>query len=245
MFYQSGSLRLSKDEKKLISRLKYLTNFCLPNYPPVSIRFGSRTYNGLRPNFYAYTNDEFKQTHYELAESLAYKLGIQHPYILPYCDIHSAYDVPWHQDNSTFNRANVHDKYFFDEPSPCLKFYFKFKFSFYDLCALGENEKINFLESSFENISYFDVRASHRTYFNPKLAGFSLLPKSKSLFKLTRHVTSILNFFQLDSTILSSNFYFMVAANHEVWREYCSREEVRSFNQIQSSHSLQTLLNNA
>ena len=129
---------------------------------PAGSYFLGRYVKGIRPNLIA-SDQALLQYLQELANHLSKSLELKMPLLSLYGDLHSCFSVTWHEDKSSFRESNASDNSFFNSSSKLFKFYIKMPLSCLDL-SVSSNSRKYFLRSTSGQLSYFEVRCTHRTY---------------------------------------------------------------------------------
>lgn len=226
--YSFGSVHLDNKSKQLLSKI-INTSISHSKFTPSGSIFFGKYVKGLRPNFIASSQDLHNYLK-ELSIYLSKKLKLENPILSIYGDLHSCFSVTWHEDKSTFCENLAADSDFFNEKRKLLKFYIKLPLSYLDLSTSLNSRKF-YLRSSSEEISYFDVRCTHRTYVSlPKqLQNNTFLFVSnlinKMLSALVKRVGGI-------NWPISSNLYFLIYEDCPIFREYEKRELARADSQL-------------
>ena len=226
--YDFGTVQLDSNSKKILSKVIHEAISHSQHVPPGSIFFG-RYVKGIRPNFLA-RNKELQCNLYEIAHYLSNKLQLENPILSVYGDLHSCFSVTWHEDRSTFNENLLADMPFFEEKRKLLKFYIKLPLSYLDL-SIKSNSRISYIKSSCNEISYFDVRCTHRTYVTiPKQLQHSFVFFLSNL--VNRLLSVALKRLGGINWPKSSNLYFLIYEDCEIFREYEKRELSRAYSQL-------------
>lgn len=222
--YEFGTVQLDREAKKVLSKVINLAlKHCRKT--PAGSFFMGRYVKGIRPNFIA-SDQILLQYLQELAEYLSKSLGLRMPVLSVYGDLHSCFSVTWHEDKSSFNESSASDICFFDSKQRLLKFYIKLPLSYLDL-SVSSNSRKYFLRSTSNELSYFDVRCTHRTYV--------VVPEfmqNSVVLAASEFVNRVLSFFVKRIGGInwpkSSNLYFLLYEDCPVFREYERREIARS-----------------
>ena len=233
MKYQYSTLDLNLSEEKSLKKIKNLLIKNNSNIFNKGIKFRKKIFKGLRPNYSK--NYKLNQLEIELSEFskiLAEKIKLKNPILSSYNDMHSLFAVTWHRDDSSFAYPNPRNRDFYNEKKRILKFYIKTKFSFLDLMVKDSTNKESYLKSSNKKISFFDVRNYHQTYIVLPFIKHSFLIRelSKLINKILLLMHHIFKGFDL---LISSNFYFVIYEDCQIFRDYEKEEINRSKKQIQ------------
>lgn len=226
--YDFGTVQLDRDSRKILLKI---INAAVKHskFTPTGSVFLGKYVKGIRPNFIASDQELFRYLK-ELSLYLSKALELENPVLSIYGDLHSCFSVTWHEDKSSFCKNMMTDKIFFEEERRLLKFYIKLPLSYLDLSVLRHSRKY-YLRSMSDQLSYFDVRCTHRTYISfPKIIGGPLS------FLISDGINRIL------SVIIkrigginypkSSNLYFLIYEDCPVFRQYEQRELVRANTQL-------------
>ena len=110
-------------------------------------------------------------------------------------------------------------------------------FSPLDLKIKDDKQKIHRLISNNSQIGYFDVRNLHTTYIKNPFFESKLI--SKLLDKIHNSLLiRIYNKIKGLEAIRSSNFYFFLYEDCEIWRNYTKREFERAEAQIKKDKEM-------